>query len=389
MTSPKELAMAYGAALDPERAVIGCLGEAVERYSGCHPDLRKVRIAAWKDFKEEALHPDQIAGYCKSQYRQLSKWVAPFTEKIKVGWVKGKYVNSGQPVWVPSQCVYLGRIPGETIVLERGSTGLAAGSSMEQAILHGLLEVVEHDAFTIAWLNRLSPPIVELEKHSYLQSVFQEQLARPHLNYKIVDITTDLGIPSYVVIIRQKSGWPCLRTATCTRLDAPEAIIKAAIEGLVSRTIILYQRSYYENVTKGKSVTQVFKETAQDNHGDTYADPRFFRYAEFLGSSKRRIQERELPNYSQKDTKKDLAFCLAKLKSKGFEPIVVDITPNEVRRYGLKAVKVIVPGLQPLHFGLHFARLKNRRLYEAPVAMGYKKRPTTMKEIYRIPHPLM
>ena len=45
---------------------------------------------------------------------------------------------------------------------------MACGATLEEAILSGLLELVERDAFLIAWYNRLSLPLVDWSARSAL-----------------------------------------------------------------------------------------------------------------------------------------------------------------------------------------------------------------------------
>ena len=51
------------------------------------------------------------------------------------------------------------------------------------------------------------------------------------------------------------------------------------------------------------------------------------------------------------------------------------------------AVKVIIPGLQPLSAGHRFRVHGGRRLFEAPLAMGMTDRQLTMRDLNPWPHP--
>jgi ribosomal protein S12 methylthiotransferase accessory factor len=54
---------------------------------------------------------------------------------------------------------------------------------------------------------------------------------------------------------------------------------------------------------------------------------------------------------------------------------------------GLRTVRVIVPGFQPLHFG-HEPRLGGRRLYELPRRLGISEVPARPELLNTDPHPL-
>jgi ribosomal protein S12 methylthiotransferase accessory factor len=67
--------------------------------------------------------------------------------------------------------------------------------------------------------------------------------------------------------------------------------------------------------------------------------------------------------------------------------IAVDLTTPDVEALGFKVVKVLIPGTQPLDFGVECPHLGGRRLYEAPYRMGYRPRPTRPHELNLVPHP--
>jgi ribosomal protein S12 methylthiotransferase accessory factor len=51
-------------------------------------------------------------------------------------------------------------------------------------------------------------------------------------------------------------------------------------------------------------------------------------------------------------------------------------------------VRVIVPGLQPVHFGHGQERLGGERLYRLPHQLGLKDRVQTEADLNPCPHPL-
>jgi ribosomal protein S12 methylthiotransferase accessory factor len=94
----------------------------------------------------------------------------------------------------------------------------------------------------------------------------------------------------------------------------------------------------------------------------------------FLRYSKGIFPLSKFKNYSTDNPKRDLNFLVNQLKQKGHEIFAVDLTTDEARRSGFKAVRVLIPTLQPLSF-IHRARyLGSKRLYQAPINMGYGPR---------------
>lgn len=67
---------------------------------------------------------------------------------------------------------------------------------------------------------------------------------------------------------------------------------------------------------------------------------------------------------------------------------VVDVTPDDVAALGVRVVRSIVPGFQPIHFGADQARLGHRRLFSAPHRWGLRERPAGPADLNPDPHPL-
>ena len=75
------------------------------------------------------------------------------------------------------------------------------------------------------------------------------------------------------------------------------------------------------------------------------------------------------------------------LAKRDYEVIVINCTHPFLEELGLHAVKVLVPGLQPLHAGYRFRVLGGERLYQLPRRLGLADRPMTAGDINPWPHP--
>ena len=58
----------------------------------------------------------------------------------------------------------------------------------------------------------------------------------------------------------------------------------------------------------------------------------------------------------------------------GHRVVYVDVTTPDIRNLGLRVVRTLAAGLQPLHFGYGRERRGGRRLYEVPLGLGYFER---------------
>lgn len=67
----------------------------------------------------------------------------------RLGWLPGVALATGRPQWIPEDAVRLDSVVEPSwnpILFDTTSNGLAGGATIEDAVLHGLLEVIERDA---------------------------------------------------------------------------------------------------------------------------------------------------------------------------------------------------------------------------------------------------
>src|SRR6185295_3075966 len=135
-------------------------------------------------------------------------------------WVWGHSLTERRPRLVPASLVYLNYRPAgdEAKIGLNASTGLAAGATREEAILGGLLEIVERDAFTIAWMHRQVGRRIEVDDDD-LQWALRARLwaDRPSVDVKILDLTTDVPIPVVFLVMRRQAEFgpaACVGTAS-------------------------------------------------------------------------------------------------------------------------------------------------------------------------------
>ena len=87
------------------------------------------------------------------------------------------------------------------------TNGCAAGNTLEEAIVQGFLELVERDAYAIWWYNRLQRPAVDLSQfNDYYVRDLQAQLADNGRRLWLLDVTSDLGIPTFVAMTHWMNG---------------------------------------------------------------------------------------------------------------------------------------------------------------------------------------
>jgi ribosomal protein S12 methylthiotransferase accessory factor len=382
-----------GVGLTRAWAAGAAIGEAVERYSAAVYDHTRVRFASFAELDEEAVPPESFALYSPGQYAAFQAagrtaeqgGYEPFTRDTQTGWVRGLNLTTGRPVLVPAPFVYLPYRyrPGEPYIVDSISSGCAAGRSRADATLKALYEVVERDAISIAWYNRLSLPRIELEGDDALGRLFRERFACPQFRYTLVDSTLDLPIPTFIGFLTyEPTGTLC---ASATRLSPLEAATKTLLEA--AQGVLAWKRELLYGPPE--RFQPDFSDVVDFNqHSKVYMRPGMRRHLEFLwGSGDPPLPLDRLPNRASGDPEADLRTSVRLLAGRGLEVIAVDITSEDVLQAGYHVVRVVIPGVQVLNARHDSPLLGGRRLYDVPVEIGRRERPLREDELNLFLHP--
>ena len=372
-------AWSQACAADADTARLVALAEALERYCGIRPAPDAPIRARRDELGERAVCPTTLPLFSERQYALAGFPFAPYSPARTLSWREGFSLTGRTPRLVPECAVSYGTRGGE--LFDECSSGMAAHGSPAQATLRALLELIERDAFMIAWLHRLSLPLIDLDEAGdpYCRAALDEIRAHGYDAF-LVDLTTDLGVPTTLALmIGSGQAGPALVCGAAADLDAHLATRRALLEA---------HGAFRESLASAWKPGRVYGEDevrSLEDHGLAYAHPAWLPRARFLWSGRRR---RRLPAAAATPPAPaaQLAELVARLDGRGLEVIVVDMTAPELASTSLSVVRVLVPGLQPIGFGTHGIRLGGRRLYEAPVRMGERAAPPREDELNPTPH---
>jgi oxazoline/thiazoline synthase len=369
-----------GKGVTPLEAEVGALCEAVERYCGTYQgDETRIR-GSLDSLGESAVDPRTIQQFHDRQFRDRTGWNAshsqfqhvcdPFENDAELDW---------SPVWsmtaqthrlLPTGMLYFGApVEQGPRFLQADSNGNAAGSSMEDAVLQAMLELIERDAVALWWYNRTPMPGVDLDAFG---DPWLEEVRRSYTDLGrevwVLDVTSDLGIPAMAAVTR--------------RTDADREDIMFGFGAHLDPRVAL-RRAVTE-------LNQLMPAMIAKGNGDRYEcdDPdalRWWREATlanqpYLGPDTN-VALRRPNDYTYQptsDLNEDVQRIHALLVDRGMEVLVLDQTRPDV---GMPVVKVIVPGLR--HF---WARFGPGRLYDVPVQLGRLAEPTRYEDLN--PYPL-
>jgi ribosomal protein S12 methylthiotransferase accessory factor len=361
---------ASGTDLDENGAEIAAFGEALERLcSGSHQEEQFVTATA----NELGVHALDLDSIPRASEKELAHPACPLVLPAKdqpIRWVRAMSLMDGEIVFVPAVMSFLYlrySNPAERICLPI-STGCAAHISLEKAILSAILEVVERDAISITWLQKLSLPQIDFDEIPANLQPYWSALHRGATSIRsfFFDATTDVGFPTvYGVQVCPANPRATTLISCSTALDPAEAVAKVVRDMAHIRVAF---RNRHPIPERWDDFTDIF-------HGATFMARAEQAHAfDFLLQSRATRKLSDLCRAAavwQGNDQKKLAAVVQRLRSMRLNTYVVELSTDEALRAGMRAVRVIIPGLQPLSLHYRARFLGHDRLYQCPRAMGY------------------
>ncbi|WP_164019986.1 TOMM precursor leader peptide-binding protein [Pyxidicoccus trucidator] len=358
LTTTRALSTGKGATLPQARA--SALGEALERYCGVFQGDEARRRARLRALGEAAVEPHRLLLFSERQYRERAAWNAthplhehipqPFDAAVPVDWSPVWSLTHEARRYVPTAYCYYGYPEAEAPFCLADSNGCAAGTSLEEAILQGFLELVERDAVSLWWYNRARRPRVALEGFGDpLLKQLVDAYHRLGRELHVLDLTTDLGIPAFAAISRRTRGPERLCVGFGAHLEARLGVQRAITE--MNQFLPLAGRERHDGPHGDAQLTRWLEDASLENQ------------PHLVPADVPALEAREYPRVTTSDLRDDVRACVERARRRGLETLVLDQTRPDV---GLHVVRVIVPGLRHL-----WPRFGPGRLYRVPVKLGW------------------
>ena len=356
----------FGKGSTAEQGEASALMEAIERYSGVFQgDEIRVR-RRFTDFPAgDAILPNDIILLSDAQLREQSATTDPdeapstqllFDRSAEIEW---------SPVWslrdqrfkhIPTSLLYFFyRGPGE---IHADSNGCAAGNTREEAIVQGFLELVERDAYAIWWYNRLQRPQVVLAAldDSYVRDL-QSRLAETGRRLWVLDVTSDLEIPSYVTVLHWvHDSKENIEFGSGAHFDSRIALLRALTE-----------------LNQFLSIGLMGGGSGEKSSLDGSTPLRLMDHPFLMPRDASAVRPRFGAKFGGLDAREQVTACVQLAARQGLDFLVLDQTRPDI---DVPVVRVIVPGLR--HF---YRRFAPGRLYEVPVKLGWRDRPLSENEL--------
>ncbi|MFG1815207.1 TOMM precursor leader peptide-binding protein [Kribbella sp. NPDC049174] len=377
-----------------EEARDSALGEALERYAAMTWRPERRISSTYDGLDRPGVHPRDLVLFADHQYDAVP--FQPWRPETELEWVPAQSLVTGQEVWIPLLATHLGyRPPATAALFPATSNGFAAGLDLAGATLRALLEVIERDAFAIAWSHRLPGRCVAAA------DVPDEQVraiaathARRGVELVVHLLPTDTAA-AVVLAVAWSERAPAAVIGVAAALE-PVAAARAAVLEVAQVRPLLRSRLRLPAVrTRMAELAAAPARVATlDDHDLVYADPGAAATGmRFLRESPRtpwpavgtRPAGRDPMDAQSNDNLQSLVRSLAAVAP---DVLAVDVTPPDVADLGVRVVRGLVPGFVPIWFGADQARLGGSRLLEMPARIGLRPRPTRVDELNLTPHPL-
>jgi putative methanogenesis marker protein 1 len=308
-----------GKGATPAEARVSAMMEGIERYSA-EVHERELLVETYSKLASEtnAVDPRDLI---------LPSDANP---EMAIPWIEGYDLIRKEEVMVPASGVFHPLPPNDPQLCRTNTNGLASGNVLEEAVFHGLSEVIERDAWSLVETVKMTGPRVT-EVEDGLAAGLIEKFAAAEVDVRIKDITSNIGVPTIAAAsddLRLKD--PALLTIGMgTHTSAEVAVLRALTEVAQSRLTQIHGAR--EDTTTADFRRQIgYDRTKRLNR-------------HWFGDSETRPFS-EIESQDSEDFLDDINLMLKRLEKAGMDrAIVVDLTREEI---GVPVVRVMVPGLE-------------------------------------------
>ena len=386
---------------DKSKAAWAGVGEAIERWalSNYYPLQNELIDSSFKNLRQKKLNIFSIVGFSDILRKKgHPEYNLLFDEMAIFRWVKAYSLIDNEVIYVPLQlvsfrrCYEISGIYGkrdektESLLAPIISSGAATGQTLERALLNGLLEVIERDAFMIHWFNTIVLDRINIhtipDERVHALSVIAE---RYNLEVHLVYLKTDVPVHTVLCLVIDKTG-----IGPAVYLDAKSGFqLSEVVYAILSESLAIRQgvRRFMDT----NSPSFQFKNYASLGHKERML---FWfqkeRIKNVLFWTTGNIKEySDFPNYavSVKNTAEELTTLLAFFKKQRYQVLYKEILEESIKKKlsGITTVMVKVPQFQPLYLDESLPAFADSRIKEVPRKIGIMPRAS----LNTFPHPFV
>jgi ribosomal protein S12 methylthiotransferase accessory factor len=325
--SGRTLSSGSGKGITELGSTLSAVMEAIEQtyWEAAAPEIRIAPQAELAQASEPFVDVDTVP-------LMREHFVSP---RLPMRWMRYWDIVAGEHVWAPAETAYF-PFPHEPYMISgvlASSNGLASGTHVLEALLSGLMEVVERDGITLGYLTGDTRPIDPVADPDAPCAPLVELVARAGLHLTVFDSASgDIAVPTYRATIEDplERGLGTF-AGYGAALDPDVAIVRAITEAAQARCII---------VAGARDDVFEMQRRAGVRMARRGAEPPVAP-----------LQARHDADWSTGSILGDIETAVGRLRQAGFDRVLV-------HRYSAKGdpvqvVRVLVPGLEGYKFGYY------------------------------------
>lgn len=269
--------VAGATSLNENDCALATFGELLERMAGARPNFERLRYCSYSNLVSEgnnALNPKSIKYYDQNQFLQKKLPFDRFEEDSETFWINGFDYYSNQNIWIPDFLTYWTYTDNDipTRFHLPNSTGLSAGKTLSDAILHGIFENIERHAFSVFWYNQNNDVRTTYDQETILLAFddleIQKLFRTTNIQIKVFDLGDISPVETVVVFFFFKyKNRAHYSIGSASRFSKREAIVKAAYEAY---QMIHVSTKKITNNDSGNPEFEKFDCTSFEKHFDFY-----------------------------------------------------------------------------------------------------------------------
>ena len=367
------------------------IGEFLERYFLTlyhHNQLLRSPYTSLYQRGIKALDPTTLPGFTREQKDRYP--TRNFNKESIFRWETARRVSTGEKILVPAQLVYFSYAfsptEPEPVLVETNTNGAGGYFTTNGAILSGIYELIQRDAFLIYWLNTLTPPRIDPESipdDNFL--VLLKEAKRYGFEVQCLNTTLDTNVPSFAVVIIDRTGrGPYFSLGAGCGADPTKALTRAFEEAW---SVYYWIRPHKIYLLPGRYEAFFDYSVGQDERLRLAANIEMAqRYQFFISGEIQKFQNLtfDYPRTFSSEHE-ELSFLVKRIESLGPDYQVLYFPPKHpiLDRLGYSSCQVIIPPLTPLYLRETLAPLAAGRLQEVPKRLGFKQNT----RLNTFPHP--
>ena len=383
-----------GVSDDYFEALSKVFGEFLERYALLYYEnewLLRASVSHLKQKKTKFIHPESFAGFSAHQRTLPHNRDTAYDENSLFQWIPVREISTGKEVLVPAQFVswvYCRHHEEytEPRLVEPNTNGAGGYFTRDGAILSGLYELIQRDAFFLYWFNTLSPKRIDIATvtNPRLTALFA-QAKRLRFEVVFLDITSDFKIPTVVCVLLDHSGiGPKISLGAGCGQNPDEVLRRAFTEACGLHHWLRLRSERYMLPEKYEPFSNTWMDIGQMERLLLWANSDMFPHIAFFFSGAQETYADFASNSRTfSDETAELVWLTQHLSSAGYESFYYESKHHLLQKTGYFAAQAIVPGLIPLYLREIDAPLGAKRIKTGVERMG--KKPADI--LNPLPHP--